>query len=667
MEILPGLKNDLASKIAKIAPNSEIVNEITSVCSHDTIVELLKGVFPMAKFGDGLNKDHVEKYKVHVKDNEKRALYGYLLSANKTKKMNPHDITSVVTPATTHLRLSPEQVELLEVDTIASTYKTAGAVLGGAKITDVVAMLVASTVQSNSPKGKPVAFSLENPLAPNLALTTQCSQISTLTGSTPSALNAFANELRDVAKKNPKLLKDLTVGIQDCIQGVPVIKDGKQIRVKPWMVTYDVHNLPTSFQIREKSGLRIKMKSPYSEAVKKIKPLLVGNSRVSYKECARRSWLGIPYIEPQIDHVYSLHNAGCHVDSRILVCSADMTLINVLRANFGSKLKGLGTGQHFVSPHEVAYTEWDYIYYPELITLTPGKTFEDSMISAKERMLKVFKSFASGVPIFHINPIIFYCKEFAEIFLGTPIKQDDVKDTAEQAEANTDPIVPEEYHPTQIYEYDPYVVERITKPERYKVMEKDDQGQDVEKEFEKERPLEDDVELAQHYRDFPAIYHKLLKVETYTMLKNTVISALQFPCYSSPFYYKGCVLFGDKKKKIRIVENDIPVDEYIADTSPFCAFWGDLNMSMRRGFGSIFYCHSQCVNTYVIRLVDKSSLLGLQYLPDEFSSLYREEVFQAHNESTALSEIKNVSPEEQIEVISDSVVSLQVSGSLEYY
>ena len=242
--------------------------------------------------------------------------------------------------------------------------------------------------------------------------------------------------------------------------------------------------------------------------------------------------------------------------------------------------KGVAKSYHF-----------DYVYYPKPIGFNGtgdfGKAADTCLQSIKSKM----EVYSSGKPIFHINPLMFYCKEIAEAFGLKPKPADKQK----MAEAEYPPIPKEEQ-----YSRDP-VQFKHTDTTHYPIA--------------KPRVLKSGkVDLANYYEENPSVVTKLLDLvcEEYTLLTWSQMNDFQIPAKISNLSYEGTVMYG----------GNIP-DRKLANLI------GESICYMRETFKAIWYMEARSKNTYVIRRVIKGAVVENLMWDDEWSALYEKVVAQS--------------------------------------
>jgi len=268
----------------------------------------------------------------------------------------------------------------------------------------LASIVSAGSKLSNSEDAKRASYHVSNDVAPSQAACKYLSQLSTATSVSPAELMAATSNWQRIPQE----------------KFVPIVKTVNSL--VPQFKIEDKRQSPLLL-LAEKNSIKYKkilptiveMKGNYSAISNVIDTFSMGLGNPAMKRIARNAWTGTPTSELKLDHIVALHDAGVKVGDAVVVNSSDADLIALLRATFGTRIHGVGSGLMRVTQHNLWRYKWDYVYYPEPMKMNPTGSADNNMEAVRTTVNKYFNLAVDAKLIMHVSPLLFYYKDFCKL------------------------------------------------------------------------------------------------------------------------------------------------------------------------------------------------------------------------------------------------------------
>jgi hypothetical protein len=564
----------LSEKLSQYSRGSGLVEDIKRECNLSTIKKIIEKYIPIPrKFNDDVVDELVQKYK-NVGTSDCVRLHQFLVTQRTPVKKNQFDAATFQGDSHVSITVGDGIVAFTDEHKKTVMQRCNNGVVGSVSSGDSFATIMSvgtKYVENTKVKAnKVLRYNINNEFAPSEALTVMATSFSSIKNVTPTQLVTAANDFSSLSGKEKDVIKEELNAL------IPLTKskDGVQVPI-----------------IKFESNKIVHMASEYAPTavegdLSKVAPIYerykMGLGSQAMKRIGKNVWTGTPIDSMKVDHVISLHEAGVKPGSSVLVVTADTNMISLLRSNFGPQVYGFGNGQNGTIDKLLASQyKFDYVYYPKPIGFNTSGAFSDNVKQSLQSIRKKMDIYSTGVPIFYINPLLFYCSEIAAIF------GQEVKNKSELIGNLKVYPAPAEYK-EEVKRFTPieYSDFPITQPERI---------------------YENKVVAAKHYHDNPSLVNKLLDLnkEVYECMMWNQMSAHKYPCKIANMSWDGYVMYTPNLPKI-----------------PIGLAIGGVIGTMRHTFKSIWYMKPLSKNMYTINRIMKGAIVeGLEW-SDDWSAMY---------------------------------------------
>jgi len=377
-----------------------------------------------------------------------------LLYANTIKSQgakNKFDALSHAQEGIKEVTIGKEKIVFHEDED--KTINTYDGVVGGHSLGTLVAGAIGCTIRKiKDGDAKAVTYHAKNDIVMGDAKASLLSSVVTMT---VNDVDTAAQVAKDIDSQGPQEQKGIITLLNTVVPTPILSKDGKR---KPTAL-YKVRDLrkegevyktypnstklvppPVSYHTRPFASSLVQ--GEFTQVAEECSKYYMGLSLPTLRRVGRNMWVGVPLRENSFEHVIALHDAGVPVGSRILVKTADMVMISLIRSNFGGKVWGIGSSTGMIPQASVGNYSFDYVYYPRPIvcgyTGSVDHQFSTAVDQLKSMLLPI-----KGKIVMHISPIFMYCYEFATFF-GHAVGANDTKPLQKMSNVMRKDYVPSE-------------------------------------------------------------------------------------------------------------------------------------------------------------------------------------------------------------------------------
>jgi hypothetical protein len=553
-------ETNLEQKLS-VASKFDVVSKLSLSTIKAILEERHTKVF--RKFQDVVDEEAVKKYAHQISLLDISKLLTFLMAQENVKKRNIFDATTYLSENIVSFKVGGDEMTFVKQDDTEVTVKTTRGVMGGMSTESFIATadMVAVKVSATK-KNKVATFHNENTYAPSTAHTNYASETMTHDQFTHQTLLEHDMYIKNM---KPHLKEGLLELYETYIPYTPIGKDENgKTKMAPIV---KIENGQAKFSAPVAKTLKVR--AEYNLALKEMQKYRQGINLPALKRLGRNMWTGNPIDAAQIDHVIALHEAKVPVDSSIFVYTSDSNLVSLLRANFGKQVYGMGGSsvKGMLTIKKIKSSSFDYVYYPVPMKCGSASTFSGSVANAIESIAKKYPLDVIGYPIFHMDPLLLYCKE--------------INDLMEHKYDEFDKVMPIEN----------IVEDRVCVASTFLAT--------TEKEFAEVQPRKRDDKATSN------VFTQIMALEgEFTMMYAQQLYNTKTKFIVSPLTYKGVVMHS------------------VSASELFRSTLGSAIVYMREVFKSIWSMRAYSKNKYCINRFFKKALVGNIDYSDGWSAMY---------------------------------------------
>jgi len=597
-------------------------NAIQVIKSSCTLAEMRELVTPYVrlfrKFDDGVDEKRVDAYKDMMNSTVAAHIALYLTDQVTTKKPIIEDLASLVSDEVTSITVGNNKV-VLEGEG-EKVYPCNNGLMGKTYGEHVVTRILSTTSKLTVKKSKEIIktfnYSPKNPLAPSQALSLVLEGYGDMKDATPQTIKRQSNDFRasnheldDMYRTVQAAIPKTWVMVGDKKVEVPLLEIGKR---GPEEKEICPSGVMRPIQARTFKYKTYKLYGEFDVVRNAFGDYHMGQSYAGIKRVARNAWTGTPNDNFPCDHIVALHDAGVEANSRILIITAEPNLVQLVRANFGNNVMGLGQGQVcMMLESQARATKWDYVYYPKVLNFSSTNKFDQGCLDFQQAVVKKMHVYTDAVLICHINPLAFYCQEVCEAF-GIKVPATGKEKTLPKDLVTEDLVeAPVVFEPVKSTDTSIYTPELLKLPDNYDIAINargdDDQKIVVDgKEVMTEIKIPDrEIALAQYYMGKTIPFLKLGSATKFTQLSGVQFQQLLLPMKTTMISHRGTMLFCPK---IAAVPGPQAIGMCIGH--------------MRNVFRNIWYTTAISPHTYKVKRFRGGAAAGSLEWNDQYSSMF---------------------------------------------
>jgi len=668
----PSVRSNNLNEVMKNYGANSIYDEVVSVCTYATLKAMVDDFVHLVKtFHDGKNEEHIEKYKSKLTTSDKARILILLRSVNVATKPV---VTDVMTSKTTeHVGIAVGQNSFtFQKKTGPDVEKKCDMGFVGGRSSSLVLATIGSVcnteVQQKKDKNfKNIAYDKTNEYAPNEILSVTLGSIGITCTPTAHQIEQAAVGIKDATQETFEKIIDVVN------PAMPLVKVNDTVQT---IGKFGLQGMSRYYVPLKNQNIRRNIWANFAVMQGGVAKYAAGIKKPAVKRIARNGYCGVPVDGLPMDHIVSCLEAGVKYGDSLLYVGADSGVLSLLRSNFGTKVKGVGNGEHLIAAHKCKVSVFDWVYYPSPITLATAKTFTESVKATLDKLIDMVSVSAIGKKIMHVTPLLYYCREFASVmgqhtdgeFIAnnkTVMERIDDEPSQRLGEFVYDgtlgmwsPLeIPKDWR-TRLHP--PTIVEKVVMSVNGQNIEKEistypkwvhnDYGTDTWKRYTiferlKLNDTGDHTPLTGigldelFYDTFGSFAIDLTTINTYTELSYNQMRRFLLPVRASMFSYRGTMMHVDGVVGVSIANACGHMIHYMKGT--FKNIWNMSNLSP---------------HTYCINFMRKGAIVNELEFRDEFSACYDTAVL---DELTVKSEKAYVQVTEAIkEVTTTSSVSI---------
>lgn len=617
------------------------VEEMKGCLTYETAAIILEGFFkPARTFRDGKNDYLIEKYSNLLKF-EKIYLAQWLSEAQTPVRRLKTDVMTTRRPEHTGITIGHNCYNFHTSEgpdkEIPCSYGIAGSRSTGHTIATMASVCTKdNTAKKKGKEYKAVVFSPQNEYAPTEAMIVTVGSLELTVEPTATKIDELAMVINNLPPESFSKVAQLIN---------PVLPKPKIEGTPTPIGEIGLQGMSKYYVTLERKPVLREIEADYGTAYTGITKYIPGIKTPAYKRIAKNGYFGVPIDGLPVDHPSVCLEAGVKRGDSMIYMGADSNVLSSLRSQFGLKVKGLGYGDQMISVADAKICMFDWVYYPNQITLASGKNFEETMKNTITKFRDMLADYSIGRKIYHVTPLLYYCKEFASVMGCEAVgsyepKGHVVRDKQVVAgsitlgdlgvdastEEWTPPRVPIDWQdrldPKKLgrisdevmvelsmsgkppeYTYPFWVCKEFHNPEQWnsfsfaKKMQLHGKGA---------RPMEDSYNLPKSYLTYIGAKHHLLSaIKTYTELSYSQLAHFKIPLKPSIFSYKGVMTYVEDAEGISMGSAAGWLVYYMRET--FKNIWGTSHVSS--------YHYNFCF------MRKGAAVADLQY-SDEFSACY---------------------------------------------